>query len=164
MATAHIEILLSRNKKTIIDIDDYDFVREFRWYAKEDNRTWYAIARFGQRYEKQVFMHKMLTGYKITDHKNNDGLDNRRDNLREASNTESARNRRTPTNSKSKYKGVYPIVDANTTYWCAHIKIGKNKRLFLGVYKDEETAAMAYDGAAIEFHGEFAKFNFPDEI
>jgi hypothetical protein len=91
------------------------------------------------------------------DHKNGNGLDNRRDNLRKATATENNRNRmklRAP--CASKYKGVWRHYDK----WGAAIW-DKGKSIKLGRFDTEAKAAEAYDAAARRLHGEFARVNFP---
>jgi AP2 domain len=103
----------------------------------------------------------MITGNERTDHRNRNGLDNQRKNLRPATKAENARNlpamRKVAT---SRYKGV--SLHTLNGRWRARIKTDTG-RVSLGVYATEEEAARAYDAAARVYHGEFAYLNFPDE-
>lgn len=96
----------------------------------------------------------------MVDHRNHDGLDNRRANLRvgtQADNNANQRKRSRPTSSR--YKGVY----WSNTYgvWIAEIK-GPVGRKHLGRFEDETEAAKVYDDAALELFGEFAHLNSPE--
>jgi hypothetical protein len=93
------------------------------------------------------------------DHRNGDGLDNRRANLRKCVNGENIANgAKRRDGHSSKYKGV-----------CWHRRDGKfqasirvhGRTIYLGMFTDEVQAAQAYDVAARAFFGEFAKCNFP---
>jgi hypothetical protein len=91
------------------------------------------------------------------DHINGDAGDNRWANLRAATATENARNRKSRTGSTSKYLGVRK--EASSTKYRAQIRLnGKLKHL--GLFVREEDAARAYDTAAIAAYGEFARPNF----
>jgi len=94
----------------------------------------------------------------IVDHINHNGLDNRKANLRLATHSQSACNRRkSSAKTWSKYKGVsWRISDKR---WSAAIGIN-NRAKWLGLFTDEISAAKAYDAAARKYHGEFASLNF----
>lgn len=93
------------------------------------------------------------------DHINGDTGDNRIDNLREASRTQNQANRKAK-GGASQYRGVIASI-SGINPWCAQIRHG-GKTVHLGQFPTEADAARAYDMAAIELHGEFARLNFPD--
>jgi predicted GIY-YIG superfamily endonuclease len=62
--------------------------------------------------------------------------------------------------SSSKFCGVFKT--KNNT-WLSQIR-NQSKTIYLGIYKNEIDAAIAYDIKALELFGEAAKFNFPDKI
>lgn len=116
-----------------------------------------GIKRADGRWTTQK-LHTFLTGYALTDHRNGDGLDNRRSNLREATQSQNLCNRR-PKSRPAGFKGVTWFERLGR--WKAQCsKGGKNHHL--GYYADIEDAARAYDAAARELHGEFASLNFPN--
>jgi hypothetical protein len=94
------------------------------------------------------------------DHIDGDRLNNQRDNLRPASRPQNIANSG-PRRGTSRFKGVSWAADNEV--WQAHIGVSGRSR-FLGFYEVEEDAASAYDIAAAEAYGEFARFNFPDRL
>ena len=87
-----------------------------------------------------------------------DGLDCRKSNLRICDNSQNHANRKAQANNTSGYKGVG--WDLFNKKWVAQIMVNqKNKKI--GRYDVKEDAARAYDKAAIEYFGEFARLNFP---
>ena len=93
------------------------------------------------------------------DHINNNGLDNRKANLRLATPAQNARNRRkTAAKTYSKYKGV--SYHAGQRKWSAAIRVNGQYKYF-GLFQNEIDAAKAYDEAARKYHKEFAVLNFP---
>lgn len=96
-------------------------------------------------------------GFEI-DHVNGDPADNRLANLRLATPTQNQHNAKSHRDSGCKYRGV--VWDKNNGKWKAASKIDGKIR-HLGHFDDPEDAARAYDEAAKEHFGEFAKLNFP---
>lgn len=95
------------------------------------------------------------------DHVNNCRSDNRWPNLREATVSENACNRKSRAKSTSDYLGV--CWDKSRGKWMAGIRIGGRKKL-LGRFPSEVEAAKAYDAAAAKFHGEYANLNFSELV
>lgn len=94
------------------------------------------------------------------DHINGDKTDNRAANLRAATTAENSRNYKKPPGKNSRYRGVSK--STNCASWTAAISCAKSKRkIHLGSFRSEATAAEAYDIAAREMHGDFATLNFP---
>lgn len=152
-------IELTQGKVALVDDKDYKMVAQRKWSAlkpKGNGRAWYAIARQGAG---KILMHRFilgLTGKKQVDHKNGDGLDNRRCNMRICSNGQNQHNRMGQ-GKKSKFKGVKKEQRQKDT-WGARIKTN-GKAIWLGTFRDEKQAAKAYDTAALKYFGEFALTN-----
>jgi len=153
------EINLSQGKVAFVDDEDYDKLIKFKWFAHKHRNTYYA--RCNNR-GNPIKMHRLIleiTDPDITiDHKDLNGLNNQKYNLRKCSNSQNQANRPKRKFSKSKFKGV-TTSPVKINKWKAQIK--KNGKVMgLGSYKTEEDAAKAYDKAALEIHGEFANLNF----
>jgi hypothetical protein len=134
----------------LVDDEDADLA-DVRWNAARDRNTFYArrnTARYGKRtteYMHRVIMSRMLgrplQRHEQVDHVDHDGLNNRRSNLRLASNRENLCNRRPGASSK------YPGVSRKGGKWEARIRCGgRQKRL--GYFTSESEAAEAYRLAA----------------
>lgn len=158
------KISLSQGKVALIDNEDYKRVGQRRWYANCKGAQWYAGGKIRQKDGRWIdqYMHRVIMnaqpGQEI-DHKNGDGLDNRRANLRFATRSENKRNRSKPKwkNVSSRFKGVSWL--KQNRKWEAYIQENGRKR-YLGLFTVEHEAALAYDRAAKEFFGEFARPNF----
>jgi hypothetical protein len=112
-----------------------------------------------------LLMHRAVMNAKkgeLVDHKDGNGLNNQKSNLRLCTNRQNLANSQ-KARGKSRFKGVY----WNTARgkWQAQIGAGfRNGKLaveYLGRFENEEEAARAYDRRAFELHGEFAVLNFP---
>lgn len=152
-------IELTNGKLAIVDDADYPFLSAYKWcaYISHRKRIWYASSSIKG---KTTIMSRFIMGYPkglTVDHINGNGLDNRRCNLRLATQSQNAKNRRKNYNSRSLYKGVTFHTQRNR--WLARIQNNKRK-VSLGLYGSQEEAARAYDAAAKELHGDFAKLNF----
>jgi hypothetical protein len=149
-------------KVALVDDEDYELVSRYRWYAKVTGPNIYAVAssRGGTRAaNRPIRMHKLLTGWDETDHRNGNGLDNRRFNLRPATRSQNLMNRSSGRMDKTGFKGVR----FEAGKWRAAIK-ANGVRKHIGYFSSPELAAHAYDVVALELHGEFARLNFPDDL
>jgi hypothetical protein len=167
MKTVPLHGKTAAGRVALVDDADYDLVMQYRWTVHEYMRPGARrlngpYARTFWRVDGKVnclLMHTLITGFARVDHEDHDGLNNQRHNLREATDVQNGRNKRTKTGSSSRYKGVYR--DQRRGRWRASIKdIGKVR--CLGTFPDEVSAAQAYDAAARAAFGEFACLNFPD--
>ena len=104
-------------------------------------------------------MHRIILppkkGFDI-DHKNRNGLDNRRCNLRYATRSQNLANSKLPVNNTSGFKGVR--FEKDRGLWLARIKVNQVTKN-LGRYKNKIDAAKAYNAAAIKYFGEFSRIN-----
>ncbi len=159
-------IYLGENEWTILDQQDYCRLKHFKWVINGNGTKFYA-ARFikiGPGKAKIMRLHREIMNPPeglLVDHKNGDSLDNRRANLRLATHSQNTCNsRKTSSETSSRFRGV--TFKKHIRKWAARIKY-LGKEIYLGVFDSEIDAARAYDRAAIKYHGEFARLNFPRE-
>ena len=156
------QIPLTRGLVAVVDKVDYDVAfAAGPWNAHPDRRTFYAQKTLhlpGR--DTSVRLHSLLTGWPLVDHINGDGLDNRRANLRRATHAQNQANQRRSLANRSGFKGV--SFYQRHGQWQSVIQIGGRKR-HLGYFPTPRDAARAYDAAAIEAWGEYARLNFPGE-
>jgi hypothetical protein len=150
---------LTQGKEAIIDACDVHLVEGVNWYALKDGNTFYAQRnlKIGPNKQTTIKMHRVImsaaTGIGV-DHKDGDGLNNRRVNMRIASHAQNMRNRRKQANNKTGFKGV--SLHSASGSWRASIKKNR-KQLHLGYFTTPEQAHAAYREAAAKLHGEFAR-------
>ncbi len=92
-------------------------------------------------------------------HINYDLFDFRLENLTIVSHAVACQRQPHKEGTKSRYKGV--TLHPQVPKWMAALTNGP-KRIHLGLFDDEKDAALAYDKAAREYYGIYARLNFPD--
>lgn len=151
-----MKIELTCGYYAIVDDEDYEWLSQSRWHYKQG----YA-ARSSPGKKTLELMHRQILnappGMRV-DHISGDKLDNRRINLRLATPAENTRNNKRRKDSKMLYKGI----SEKGNRYTARIQVD-GKGIHLGSYTTAEAAARVYDRAAVKYHGDFARLNFPNE-
>jgi len=161
------EIQLTQDKVAIVDDENFEWLSHWKWTFSERKNNGYAIRRKHRRYAKAIYiyMHRLIMNAEQgeeVDHINRDGLDNRKENLRFCSHGQNGMNQGLQTRIKSsKFKGVTHPKGRKS--WCAQLNY-KGKHIYLGSYKLETEAALAYNKKAKEVFGKFAKLNQLGEL
>ncbi len=157
-------IPLTQGMFAIVDDEDYDYLMQWKWHARKRKHTFYAarVARIADDAETrtQIWMHRVILNTPLgmeTDHRNHNGLDNRKENIRVCTRGENQHNQSPQLSRASKYKGIY----RHHTKWRAQI-CHRGKALPIGRFETEIEAAKAYDARAKEVFGEFAYLNFKE--
>ena len=141
-----VEGVLTNTRKTfIIDIDDFEKVKQYTWY--ENKYGYVETAKYQKGKHKRVFLHRLIMGVNdvnwldvIIDHISRNKLDNRKSNLRIVSNTQNQFNRGLRSDNESGITGV--SFDKRDNVWKACINYMK-KRICLGSYTTKDEAAKA---------------------
>lgn len=150
-------IPLTKGKVAIVDVEDYEWLSEHKWWTSTKSSGFYACR---QENNAKIYMHRIIIKAPqglFVDHIDRNGLNNRRSNLRLCTISQNIRNRRSKIGT-SKYKGVY--WDKKCNKWRAAIFLREHTNL--GLFDNEVDAAKAYDRKADELFGEFAYLNFPE--
>jgi hypothetical protein len=157
-----VEIPLMHGLVAVVDDEDAGQAA-FHWRAHKEHGTWYAIRekRGPDGAKRQVRLHREILcapSRLFVDHRDGNGLNNQRSNLRLADNSKNLGNMRKPRRNSSGYKGAR--WNSCHRRWEAQIKVAGQSK-WLGYFDTGEEAAKAYDAAAREFFGEFAALNYP---
>lgn len=147
--------ILRSDKVTLVDAADAGYLATRKLYLTPDG---YAFFNSTRRWAVSRWIMQPPPGM-VVDHISGDTLDNRRANLRVCTQAQNLANGRSHSDSRSKYRGV--SWKEREGSWRAQISIGGQRSRFLGQWPTEEDAALAYDQAAREQYGEYARLNFP---
>jgi hypothetical protein len=157
------QISLTRGFVALVDDEDFERINELKWQALvAECGAVYAVhgvlnKQFGN---VKLRMHRMILGAldgQQVDHKDRNGLNNQKGNLRLATVSQNQANRAKRTSkSSSQFKGVCFIPKCSK--WQSGIKVN-GKSLHLGLFTNEEDAARAYNAAATKHFGDYARLN-----
>lgn len=148
-------ISLTRGKVTVVDDEDYERASSFKWNFNGN----YAVrsVTVAPKTRKAMLLHRFLTQAPDScevDHRDRDGLNNQRSNLRVCHHLGNSRNKSMPHRNKVGFKGVYKFGNK----FRANIRVNY-KLISLGLFNTPVEAAMAYNDAAVKYFGEFAAPN-----
>ena len=143
-------ISLTKNRVTLVDEDDYEYLNQFTWYC--------TSSKYAARKPRSgiIYIHRLIMDCPLNlfvDHINHDTLDNRKENLRICSKRDNQRHQQKRKGvTSSKYKGVHFF--KRDRLWVAQID-----GAHIGRYVTENESAEAYNVEAAKLHGNFAKLN-----
>lgn len=151
---AYIRCVLPSGRAFIFDRADLDLVKKYSWSVDQHGYVHSWSQPLGYFKLHRLLM-KVEAG-EVIDHRNGDPSDNRRSNLRVATYSQNNQNKAIRSSNRVGYKGVgrHP----SGKYYARICVSGKAKHL--GYYDSPRDAAIAYDDAAIEYFGEYARLNF----
>lgn len=149
-----VEIQLNTGDLAYVDIADLHFVQGRAWVADVTKRggNIYARGKFGN---KRKALHRVIMDAppdKQVDHRDGNGLNCRRANLRIATSQQNRFNCGASANNRAGIKGA---AAAPYDRWKAQIQIG-GRQTYLGTFDTPEEAGAAYIAAAESLHGDFA--------
>ena len=152
------ELSMSKGFVALADENDYELLSMYHWWPDRRSNTIYARAHIGG---KKVYMHLLLMGSNRgfhVDHRDRNGLNNQRYNLRISTVSQNLANQKIRTGGTSRFKGV--CWSKRLSKWHVTTKV-RNKSVGIGYFTSETEAALAYDVFALKTWGEFALLNFP---
>jgi hypothetical protein len=143
----------------LVDEEDYERVSQYRWSPARGRDTTYAMSRSGKT---TIYLHRTVLSEPPcpeVDHKDGNGLDNRKFNLRVATHQQNLCNQRLSRANTSGYSGV--SWNRRRRKWVAQTK-HYGKAIQIGLFDSKVDAALARDEYMRAHYGEYARLNFPE--
>jgi hypothetical protein len=156
-------ILLTKGYTTVVDDKDFAWLNQWKWSVQEaSNGRAYALRTIRNHVTKKrsrVYMHRLILQLSVgctreVDHKDRNGLNNRRDNLRRATTSQNQANSCLPSHNTSGFKGV--SWNARQQRWKAEMRY-RGRQYFLGYFLTARAAKKVRDCASKRMFGAFAR-------
>lgn len=163
------EIHLTREAIALVDDEDFTRLDSHKWHLHICITSAGVEKRYARRsiYNPEtqknigIYMHREILPAPEVDHRDGNGLNNQKHNLRSATRVQNSGNANLRRGKKtSRFKGVSWF--SSRHQWRAYGTINYRFK-HLGYFEREADAALAYDRFANEYFGEFALLNFPSE-
>lgn len=157
LETEYREIHLSKGMVARVDEQDFAWLSQYKWHATKSYKQWYAKTYINGA---GVYMHRLILGLqrgdtRRADHRNPlETLDNRRGNLRVATQAENLWNAGLRKDNRSGYKGV--AWHSRDKCWQAYIT-ARGRNVWLGSFKTIEEAVSARSAALPLYHNQYAR-------
>jgi len=140
-----------------VDEEDYERLSQYSWCLFKSEKWQYAIrVEHKNGTQKTIYMHREIMGVTdpkvYVDHRDHDGLNNLKSNLRVSDNRFNQYNVGKKSTSKQKYKNIRQLDESR---WQVRVRTPKGNRVEKVVYSEEE-AVKLYNELALKHHGEFA--------
>lgn len=153
-------IPLTQAQIAMVDDEDYDRVSKHCWYVVNSYGLTYARRTIYTPTKLNLYLHNFIIpppeGF-TNDHRDRNGLNCQKENLRFATKSQQSMNRLKP--GSLPYRGVA----LKKNGWTARVRVGEKAYSKCG-FETIEEAACAYDELAKKYHGEFAILNFPEAL
>lgn len=150
------EIVLNNNMISQVDDEDFEYLNQFFWKIFSTKSGYYCRAKIGN---ERFLMHRLIAKskhYQVTDHKDRNGLNNQKFNLRTCTNSQNNCNTKLNSNNTTGFRGVY--FDKKRKKFTFRLSFENIK--YSGTrFNSAKEAAKARDEVAKKVHGEFATLN-----
>lgn len=156
-------IYTRKQEEILVDDQDFEWLSLHKWHLSKSREKIYAVCGvYDPKTQKtnKMRMHRMImgaTGKVLVDHKNGRTLDNRRENLRFATNSENGFNSRTPTHNTTGYKWI--CWDKSRKKYHVSTKLNQRK-VNIGRYETLEEAIQAVKDRILPLMGEFVPYEY----
>lgn len=157
------EIKLTQGYVALVDDEDYSKLSTKKWCValrKGKPESALRMEQIGFKKQRTIRMHRVVLGITdpkaVIDHIDGNPLNNTKSNLRICTQAENAKNRAKMSRGSSVFKGV--TLDNKTKKWAVSICCDY-KSFYIGKFANELDAALAYNNAAKQLHGEFSRIN-----
>lgn len=148
-------------KTVLFDDEDYNIVTQYKtWILHKRNDTFYVYAQINCKSKRmKIYMHRLVMHFperKDVDHKDGDGLNNQKLNLRAATRSQNLSNQKIRPKNTTGFKGVN--FDRRTNNYFALLLVNRKRKTKCG-FTNPIDAAKAYNELAAKHFGEFANLN-----
>lgn len=165
-------INLTKGYRALVDDQYFEWLSHWKWQAHEVRGRVYAIRQVydpsaysdGRKCRSKVYMHRAILGEigrLFGEHRDRNGLNNQRSNLRTATNSQNGHNRGPNKNNHSGFKGVG--WSNRWKKWRARLMV-EGRMVLQEWFPTAKKAALAYDAAAKKHVGQFCWLNFPNAL